>query len=340
LIDPAGGSPQTLAQTGDLAGLAADGTTHGYEPGAGGINAGGIWEAPVAGGTPTEVNDGGSGTSIPVMSPNGQFFMWDLDDLELGDFVSEYSVAAGPSSPEIDIDYDDVPPMSYGWLGTTPLTAHFDGTSWVCIGGQTEDVNSDGIASCGANAPTALIHSSTNDIVFPSGSPDGTQIVATVAPEGAFGGSIALYSASNGAFIRTIEVELIRARADGVSPAAAIRDYVLASVDAIATISPELWRGELGYLALMSPTVHRLSLEMTDRQADGIAAAIKDTTPVMAEVAKLQGIALASIYQIIFNHAGRRTHQGRSQTQISDELHPIIEAVLDELDRWLSASQR
>jgi AcrR family transcriptional regulator len=134
-------------------------------------------------------------------------------------------------------------------------------------------------------------------------------------------------------------VDLIRTRAPGVSAAAAIRDYVLASVDAIPTISPEIWRGELGYLALMSPTVHQLSLEMTDRQADAIAAVIHDTTPVLSAVAKLQGIAIASVYQIIFSHAGRRTHEGRSQAEIADELHPIIETVLDELDRWLSLSQ-
>ena len=134
-------------------------------------------------------------------------------------------------------------------------------------------------------------------------------------------------------------VGLIRARAPGVSPAAAIRNYVLASVDGIPSISPEIWRGELGYLAVMSPTVHRLSLEMTDRQADAIAVAISDTTPVMAEVAKLQGIAIASVFQIILSHAGRRTHEGRSQTEIADELYPIIEAVLEELDRWLSLSQ-
>jgi AcrR family transcriptional regulator len=131
-------------------------------------------------------------------------------------------------------------------------------------------------------------------------------------------------------------VDLIRARPPGVSAAAAVRDFVLAAVDAIPTISPELWRGELGYLAVMSPTVHRLSLEMTDRQADAIAAAITDTTPVLPEVAKLQGIAIASVFQIILNHAGRRTQQGRSQRKIADELHPIIEAVLDELDRWLT----
>jgi AcrR family transcriptional regulator len=131
-------------------------------------------------------------------------------------------------------------------------------------------------------------------------------------------------------------VGLIRARAPGVSATAAIRDFVLASVDGIPSISPELWRGELGYLAVISPTIHRLSLEMTDRQADAIAAAITDTTPVMTEVAKLQGIAIASVFQIILSHAGRRTHEGRSQTEIADELHPIIEAVLDELDRWLT----
>jgi AcrR family transcriptional regulator len=135
-------------------------------------------------------------------------------------------------------------------------------------------------------------------------------------------------------------VELIRARGPGVSPAAAIRDYVLATVDGIPSISPDLWRGEPGYLAVLSPAVHRLSLEMTDRHADAIAAAISDTTTVLPEVAKLRGIAIGSVFQTIFTHAGRRTHEGRSQTEIAGELRPIIEAILDELDRWLSLTER
>jgi AcrR family transcriptional regulator len=135
-------------------------------------------------------------------------------------------------------------------------------------------------------------------------------------------------------------VGLIRARAPGVSAAAAVRDYVLASVDVIPSISPELWRGELGYLAVISPTVHRLSLEMSDHQADAIARAIHDTTQVPREIAKLQGIAIASVYQIIFNHAGQRTHEGHSQAEISRELHPVIEAVMDELDRWLRLTEQ
>jgi hypothetical protein len=51
-----------------------------------------------------------------------------------------------------------------------------------------------------------------------------------------------------------------------VTPAAAIRGFVLGSVDAIRAIPPENWRGELGYLAAISPAVHRLALELADRQ--------------------------------------------------------------------------
>ena len=132
--------------------------------------------------------------------------------------------------------------------------------------------------------------------------------------------------------------DLIRSRPPAVTPAAAIRDFVLESVDAIRGIAPEMWRGELGYLAAISPAVHRLALELTDRQAVALASAISDTTAVPAEVAKLQGIALAGVFQIIISDAGRRTREGQSQSKIADELYPIVENILDELDRWLSAS--
>src|ERR1700726_4562143 len=59
----------------------------------------------------------------------------------------------------------------------------------------------------------------------------------------------------------------IRARAPGTTPAAAIRDFVLDTVEGIRRIPAEQWRGELGYLAAISQTVHRLPLGMSDRQA-------------------------------------------------------------------------
>ncbi len=130
--------------------------------------------------------------------------------------------------------------------------------------------------------------------------------------------------------------DLIRSRPAAVTPAAAIRDFVLESVDAIRGIAPEMWHGELGYLAAISPAVHRLALELIDRQAAALAAAISDTTTVAPEIARLQGIALAGVFQIIISEAGQRTREGQSQAEIANELHPVVENVLDELDRWLS----
>jgi AcrR family transcriptional regulator len=132
--------------------------------------------------------------------------------------------------------------------------------------------------------------------------------------------------------------DLIRSRPPGVTPAAAIRGFVLEAVAGIRAIPPEIWRGELGYLAAISPTIHRLVLELTSRQAAALAAAISDTTAVAPEVARLQGIALAAVFQIIITDAGQRARDGQSQAEITDELRPVVENILDELDRWLSVS--
>jgi AcrR family transcriptional regulator len=132
--------------------------------------------------------------------------------------------------------------------------------------------------------------------------------------------------------------DLIRSRPPDTTAAAAIRGFVLESVAGIRDIPPENWRGELGYLAAISPTVHRLALELTDRQANALTDAVSDTTAVAPEIARLQGIALAGVFHIVISEAGRRTREGQSQAKIADELYPIVEHVLDELDRWLSVS--
>ncbi len=132
---------------------------------------------------------------------------------------------------------------------------------------------------------------------------------------------------------------LIRTRAPGTTPAAAIRGFVLDAVEGIRRIPAGQWRGEIGFLAAVSPTVRRLSLEMSDRQAATLAAVIAETEEVAPEIAKLRGIALAGIFQIIITEAGRRTREGQSQDQIADELRPAIEAVLDDLDRWLTPAK-
>jgi AcrR family transcriptional regulator len=132
--------------------------------------------------------------------------------------------------------------------------------------------------------------------------------------------------------------DLIRSRPQGVTPAAAIRDFVLETVAGIGAIPAELWHGELGYLAAISPAIHRLALELTDRQAAALASAISDTSTIPPEIARLQGIALAGVFQIIISEAGQRTREGQGQAKIADELFRVVENLFDELDRWLSVS--
>jgi AcrR family transcriptional regulator len=132
---------------------------------------------------------------------------------------------------------------------------------------------------------------------------------------------------------------LIRTRAPGTTAAAAIRDLVLDAVEGIRRVPSDQWLGELGYLAAISPTVHRLLLEMSDRHAASIATAISETSTVTPELAKLQGVALAGVVQILISEAGRRTREGQTQKQIADELTPAIEAILDDLDRWLALNK-
>ncbi len=136
--------------------------------------------------------------------------------------------------------------------------------------------------------------------------------------------------------IRQRLCDLVRDRPAGTSPAAAVRGFVLESVAGIRRIPAELWRGELGHLAAISPAVHRLALELTDRQAAALAEAITDTGTASPEVAELQGIALAGVFRIIIGEAGRRTVEGQRQEAIADALYPMIENVLDELDRWFT----
>lgn len=138
--------------------------------------------------------------------------------------------------------------------------------------------------------------------------------------------------------IRDRLCDLIRARPPGTTPARAVREFLLASVSAIRSIPEQQWRGELGYLAAISPAVHRLALEMTARQAEALAEAIGDTSDLPPEIARLQGIALAGVFQLIIADTGRRTVEGEDRQQIADALHPAVANQLDELDRWFSVS--
>ncbi|TDU89689.1 TetR family transcriptional regulator [Kribbella voronezhensis] len=130
--------------------------------------------------------------------------------------------------------------------------------------------------------------------------------------------------------------ELIRSRPAGTSPAAAIRDFVLETVSEIGGRPAETARGNLGYLAAISPAVNRLALETTDRLGTALAAAVLESSTVAPELARLQGIALAGVFRIIISESGTRTHNGQTPAEIVADLRPQFETILTELDRWLT----
>ncbi|MGH3503824.1 MAG: TetR/AcrR family transcriptional regulator [Nocardioidaceae bacterium] len=133
--------------------------------------------------------------------------------------------------------------------------------------------------------------------------------------------------------VRDRFVSLIRNRPPGTSPAAAIRDEATGLAESIRGIPHDELPGSLGSLAAVSPTVRRLSLEMTDRLADAIAVAIRDTNPGMSPgVAKVHGVALAWVSQTVVDEGGRRIQGGRGRDQIADELRAVVDAVVDDLD--------
>lgn len=136
--------------------------------------------------------------------------------------------------------------------------------------------------------------------------------------------------------LRARLTELVHRRPPGVSPAAAIRAEALSFVEEIASLSAEQVRGGLGHLAAISPAIRRLSLEMTDRHADAIAAVLTQATGEDAALAKVRATALAWVFQIITDETGRRAQAGQSPVTIARELRPVIAAIVDDLDRWLT----
>lgn len=134
--------------------------------------------------------------------------------------------------------------------------------------------------------------------------------------------------------------ELVRRRPPGCSPAGALRGEALAVLDQIASIPRGRAPGGLAYITAVSPAVRRLCLEMTDRHADAIATAItevpgKDGNGCTPQLAKVQAVALAWVFQTILDQAGRALVGGQAPVQIAAELRPEVKRILDSLDSWL-----
>jgi len=131
---------------------------------------------------------------------------------------------------------------------------------------------------------------------------------------------------------------LIRTRAPGTTPAAAIREFALDVVEGSAAFRPS--SGVVSsYLAAISPAVHRLALRCQTvsrchrhrNQRDGSSHA--GAGPAAGDRASPACSKSSS--------ARPGAHdRGPEPGPDADELQPAIEVVLDDLDRWLTPATK
>ena len=190
-------APRQLTANARLSGVTRDGTTVAWVDDA----AGALVKAPVAGGTPQTVYTGGV-YNEPQMSPGGSAFLWWYPfDSGYGPatFVGELT----PAGQFQGLGTCFGCTMTDGWLNTTPLASFPAGAT-----GDGSPSRICGLAPSGsASCAQPLVADARGDLWFPAGSPDGTQIVATLSiPPGgsSAAGRIALYSPASGGLVRDV----------------------------------------------------------------------------------------------------------------------------------------
>jgi AcrR family transcriptional regulator len=128
---------------------------------------------------------------------------------------------------------------------------------------------------------------------------------------------------------------LLRERAPGTAAADAVRPDLEALVEAIGSMAAGDLRGRIGYLALVSPTVRRMCLDLVDRHADAYAAALltrhRRPGEALRARAKLHGVAIAWVYQSVLDGAGRGTADGLRPPAIARRLRPGVAVQLADL---------
>ena len=78
---------------------------------------------------------------------------------------------------------------------------------------------------------------------------------------------------------------------------------------------------------------------MFDQQADAVAAAIVETCPTIhPAVARAHAAALVSVFQLIVDRTGHGVLDGTPPDVVADDLAPMTDAVLDDLDRHFRRS--
>ncbi|GAB2571715.1 TetR family transcriptional regulator [Paractinoplanes abujensis] len=123
-------------------------------------------------------------------------------------------------------------------------------------------------------------------------------------------------------------------RAEGVSPAAALRPLVEADIDRYRHADPRLARGEFPAQCVESPVLRRFALEFRERQVDTVAASILSTCPALEPiVARAHAAALISVVQTITDQIGASLLNSGPTDALAADMTQAAATAFDDLDR-------
>ena len=123
-------------------------------------------------------------------------------------------------------------------------------------------------------------------------------------------------------------------RAEGVSPAGALRPLVENDIERYRHADPRLARGEFPAQCVESAVLRRFALEFRERQVDAVAASIISTCPALETiVARAHAAALISVVQTITDRIGASLLDSGPSAALAADMTRAAAVAFDDLDR-------
>jgi len=128
--------------------------------------------------------------------------------------------------------------------------------------------------------------------------------------------------------------QVVLERAEGVSPACALRPLVDEDIDRYRHADPKLARGEFPAQCVESTVLRRFALEFREQQVDMVSAAITSTCPFLEPiVVRAHAAALVCVIQTITDRIGASILDGGPSETLAADIARAATVAFDDLDR-------
>jgi AcrR family transcriptional regulator len=132
--------------------------------------------------------------------------------------------------------------------------------------------------------------------------------------------------------------QVMMERAEGVTPADALRALLHEDIARYHDADFSMARGEFPAQCLTSPVLRRFALESRNRQAETVAEAISATRPELHPiVVRAHAAALISVFQTITARIGSSVLDGSNRDDAATGMHKDADIALDDLQEHFLA---